>query len=48
VTWLNTYISETGKRDYSLSFLNRLSGGVDFKWLSRPPRGRSGGLLLGI
>jgi hypothetical protein len=25
-------ISETGKRDYSQNFLNRLSGGIDFEW----------------
>jgi hypothetical protein len=41
-------ISETGKRHYSTSFLNRLSGGEDFVWVSRPPRGRSGGLLVGV
>jgi hypothetical protein len=40
--------SETGKQDYSSSFLNRLSGGGDFEWVSRPPHGRSGGLLVGI
>ena len=34
-------ISE-GKWDYSASLLNRLSGGVEFTWRSRPPRGRSG------
>ena len=41
-------ILETGKRDFSASLLNRLSGGVDFTWIYRPPRGRSGGLLLGV
>jgi hypothetical protein len=41
-------ISETGKRNYSINFLNRLSGGEDFDWVSRPPRGRSGGLLIGV
>jgi hypothetical protein len=41
-------ISETGKRNYSTNFLNRLSGGEDFDWVSRPPWGRSGGLLIGI
>jgi hypothetical protein len=41
-------ISETGKRDYSQSLLNRLSGGIDFEWFSRPPRGRSGGMLVGV
>jgi hypothetical protein len=37
-------ISEMGKRDYSQSLLNRLSGGIDVQWFSRPPRGRLGGL----
>jgi hypothetical protein len=32
-------ISETGKQNYSVSFLNRLSGGEDFAWISRPPPG---------
>jgi hypothetical protein len=32
-------ISETGKQNYSTSFLNRLSGGEDFVWVSRPPGG---------
>ena len=41
-------ISETGRRDFSASLLNRLSGGIDFNWISWPPRGRSGGILLGI
>lgn len=41
-------ISEMGKRDYSQSLLTRLSWGLDFEWFSRPPRGRSGGLLLGV
>ena len=41
-------ISETGKRDYSQSLLNRLSGGIDFACFSIPPRGCSGGILLGV
>ena len=41
-------ISETGRRDFPVSLLNRLSGGIDFTWVSRPPRGRSGGILLGV
>jgi hypothetical protein len=41
-------IPETGKRDYSQSFLNRLSGGIDFEWFYSPPRGRSGGFLIGV
>lgn len=41
-------ISETGRRDFSKSQVKRLSSGVDFTWVSRPPRGRSGGILLGV
>jgi hypothetical protein len=41
-------ISETGKRNYSQSLLDRLSSGINFQWFSRPPRGRSGGMLLGV
>ena len=41
-------ISETGRREFSQSLLNRLSGGIEFDWYSRPPHGRSGGILLGI
>jgi hypothetical protein len=41
-------LSETGRRDYSPSLHNRLSGGIDFEWVSRPPRGRSGGILVGV
>ena len=41
-------LSETGRRDFSASLLDRLSGGIDYNWISRPPRGRSGGILLGI
>jgi hypothetical protein len=41
-------ISETGKRDYSQSLLNRLSGGLDFLWFSYSPRGTSGGMLIGV
>jgi hypothetical protein len=41
-------LSETGRRNYSQSLLNRLSGGIDFQWFSRPPRGRSGGMLVGV
>ena len=28
--------------------MNRLSGGIDFVWHSHPPRGHSGGILLGV
>jgi hypothetical protein len=41
-------ISEIGRRDYSTSLLNRLSGGDDFTWFSRPRRGLSSFLLLGV
>jgi hypothetical protein len=41
-------ISGMGKRNYSTSFLNRLSGGEDFFWVSRSPRGRSSDLLVGV
>ena len=41
-------ILEIGRRDFSDSLLNRLSGGLDFSWHSRPPRGRLGGMLVGI
>jgi hypothetical protein len=40
--------SETRRRDYKGGFLNSLSGGADFTWFSRPPRGRDGGLLTGV
>ena len=41
-------ISTTGRREFLQNLLNRLSGGIDFEWYSRPPHGRSGGILLGI
>jgi hypothetical protein len=39
---------ETGKKDMSRANLIRLSGGADYVWHCLPPRGRSGGILLGI
>ena len=41
-------VMETGKKDMSRANLNRLSGGADFIWHCLPPKGRSGGILLGI
>ena len=41
-------VMETGKKDMSRANLNRLSGGADYIWHCLPPRGRSGGILLGI
>jgi hypothetical protein len=40
-------ILETGRHDFTVSFLNHLSGGINFVWHSHPPRGRSGGILYG-
>jgi len=41
-------LSETGRTDYSPNFLKNLCGGKDFLWHCKPPRGRSGGMLVGI
>src|SRR6266540_5971717 len=41
-------VMETGKQDMSRLNLARLSGDLDFVWHCLPPRGRSGGVLLGI
>src|SRR6185312_12161928 len=41
-------VMETGKQDMSRSNLNRLLGDADFIWHCLPPRGWSGGILLGI
>ena len=41
-------VMEIGKKDMSRANLNRLSGGEDYIWHCLPPRGRSGGILLGI
>lgn len=41
-------IMETGKQDMSKSNLARLSGSVEFVWHYLPPKGRSGGILLGV
>jgi hypothetical protein len=41
-------ISEMGRQDFTQSFLSRLSSGVDFVWHFRPPRGCSGGILVGV
>jgi hypothetical protein len=41
-------ISGMGRRDFSQTLLDRLSGGVEFEWTSQPPCGRSGGILLGV
>jgi hypothetical protein len=41
-------VMETRKQDMSKTNLNRLSGGADFVWYCLPPKGRSGGILLGV
>jgi hypothetical protein len=41
-------IMETSRSDFSDSTLRHLCGGVDFLWHSMSPRGRSGGMLLGV
>jgi hypothetical protein len=39
---------ETGKDDFSNSCLKNICGGRDFLWHWTRPRGRSGGILLGV
>ena len=39
---------EPGRDNFTSQFLNTISGGVDFDWHCLPPRGRSGGILLGV
>ena len=41
-------LSETGRANFAPQFLSSLVGGVDFNWHCLPPRGRSGGILLGV
>ena len=39
---------ETGCDNFTPQFLGTISGGLDFDWHCLPPRGRSGGILLGV
>lgn len=41
-------LSEIGRRAFSDSFLKNLCAGKEFLWHTKPPRGRSGGMLVGI
>lgn len=41
-------ISETGRSDFMPTVLRNLCAGRDFLWHSKSPKGRSGGILLGI
>ena len=38
---------ETGRANFTSHILGTISGGLDFDWHCLPPRGRSGGSLLG-
>lgn len=44
---MNTII-ERGKLDLQKKSLSRLSGGAEFIWHCLPPRGKPGGILLGV
>lgn len=39
---------ETGRDNFTSQSLGTISGGLDFYWHCLPPRGRSGGILLGF
>lgn len=39
---------ETNRKDFSNEVLTTFCGGRDFHWYWNPPKGRSGGILLGI
>ena len=39
---------ETRRDNFTSQFLATLPGGIDFDWHILPPRGRSGGILLGV
>ena len=41
-------LMETGRPTFSTPFLSFLCGGLDFSWYCLPPKGRSGGILLGV
>ena len=41
-------LSETGRENFAPQFLSSLVGGLEFDWHCLPPRGRSGGILLGV
>jgi hypothetical protein len=41
-------LSETGRKGFNNAILRNLCGGSDFLWHCKEPRGRSGGILLGI
>ena len=41
-------ISETGRQDFLVSVINRISGRLDIHWYCYPPWGWSGGILLSV
>jgi hypothetical protein len=41
-------LSEIGRKGFNNAILRNLCGGRDFLWHCKEPRGRSGGILLGI
>lgn len=41
-------ILETGRDNFSTPFLINISGGQYFQWYCLPPKGRSGGILVGV
>lgn len=41
-------LQETNKKDFEQNWLLALSGNKNFKWISAPPNGRLGGLLVGF
>ena len=41
-------LSEVGRKELSTPFLKNLCAGRDFLWHIKAPRGRSGGILMGI
>jgi hypothetical protein len=41
-------VSETGRSDFSSRFLKNLCVGREYLWHIKAPRGRSGGMLLGV
>ena len=41
-------VSETGRANFPQSTLNTICAGSDFLWHGMAPRGRSGGMILGV
>jgi hypothetical protein len=41
-------VSETGRSEFMPNFLKNLCAGRDYLWHTMAPKGRSGGILLGV